>query len=358
MASLNETDLWEPGIYQLEEDDPVLGGPQGIDNLAPRQLASRSRYQRLRSVTPWDIALPYPEGAYAAHGGKTWRSLAPSTGVQPGSDATKWERWGFTASEMGAEISAHEAKEDPHTQYVKVAGDEMQGPLLLQAPAQFDQSAQAATAAHVQRALGSNAGFRLIAVSTALTHADIGKMVACSSLANPVVVTLPPVAGLPPGAVVEISALAGTLGVTIQPAGAERIYFVGNTPAVTPVMRFGDTARLLWTGFEWDIVGGSLQLKYSAPFGAQLSASWYQLNPSGLLVQGGTATTTSSGVTVNFPVAFPGAVLGVNLTVITNSGAGAFATSFPPALTGMYVQGWSTNATQIATTVSWTAWGK
>jgi len=42
MADLSETATWEPGIYQIEETDPVQGGPNGIDNLPHRQLANRT----------------------------------------------------------------------------------------------------------------------------------------------------------------------------------------------------------------------------------------------------------------------------------------------------------------------------
>lgn len=44
MANLPETITWETGIYQLETTDPVLGGPDGIDNLQAKQLANRTRY--------------------------------------------------------------------------------------------------------------------------------------------------------------------------------------------------------------------------------------------------------------------------------------------------------------------------
>ncbi|SDZ71313.1 hypothetical protein SAMN05518854_11778 [Variovorax sp. YR266] len=122
MANLNESDLYEAGIYQLEEDDPVLGGPTGIDNLAPRQLANRTRYQRLRNVTPWDASLPYPANvAYVSYGGSTWKSVGESTNVAPGSDAAKWVRWGYTAAELasalGDAVTVHEGKSDPHPQY-------------------------------------------------------------------------------------------------------------------------------------------------------------------------------------------------------------------------------------------------
>lgn len=42
MANLEETGRWEAGIYQFETSDPVMGGPNGIDNLPTRQLANRT----------------------------------------------------------------------------------------------------------------------------------------------------------------------------------------------------------------------------------------------------------------------------------------------------------------------------
>ena len=42
MANLNETAQWETGIYQLETSDPVMGGPDGIDNRQAKQLAHRT----------------------------------------------------------------------------------------------------------------------------------------------------------------------------------------------------------------------------------------------------------------------------------------------------------------------------
>lgn len=46
MANLPETISYPTGIYQLELNDPVLGGAGGIDNLAPTQLASRTGWLR------------------------------------------------------------------------------------------------------------------------------------------------------------------------------------------------------------------------------------------------------------------------------------------------------------------------
>jgi hypothetical protein len=44
MANLTEAPNWEPGIYQLEESDPVQGGANGIDNLQAKQLANRTKF--------------------------------------------------------------------------------------------------------------------------------------------------------------------------------------------------------------------------------------------------------------------------------------------------------------------------
>ena len=46
MANLNESSTWEAGIYQLAETDPVQGGPDGVDNVQPRQLANRTSWLR------------------------------------------------------------------------------------------------------------------------------------------------------------------------------------------------------------------------------------------------------------------------------------------------------------------------
>lgn len=42
MAYLVETNRWETGIYQFETSDPVMGGPNGIDNRPTRELANRT----------------------------------------------------------------------------------------------------------------------------------------------------------------------------------------------------------------------------------------------------------------------------------------------------------------------------
>ncbi|MDO8931442.1 MAG: hypothetical protein Q7U97_03530 [Rhodocyclaceae bacterium] len=44
MANISEDEGWTEGIYQLEQDDLVIGGADGIDNLQAKQLAARTNY--------------------------------------------------------------------------------------------------------------------------------------------------------------------------------------------------------------------------------------------------------------------------------------------------------------------------
>ncbi|WP_019275463.1 hypothetical protein [Vibrio coralliilyticus] len=41
---LPEEAIWEEGIRQIETTDTVLGGPGGVPNIAPGQLANRTKY--------------------------------------------------------------------------------------------------------------------------------------------------------------------------------------------------------------------------------------------------------------------------------------------------------------------------
>lgn len=51
MANLVETSRWEAGIYQFETSDPVMGGPNGIDNRPTRELANRTLWLKNELAT-------------------------------------------------------------------------------------------------------------------------------------------------------------------------------------------------------------------------------------------------------------------------------------------------------------------
>ncbi|MDF1687312.1 MAG: hypothetical protein P1U50_11030 [Parvibaculaceae bacterium] len=63
MANLSEETVWEEGIYQLETTDPVLGGPDGIDNRQAKELANRTQYLKAQT----DLRAPIESPAFTGN---------------------------------------------------------------------------------------------------------------------------------------------------------------------------------------------------------------------------------------------------------------------------------------------------
>lgn len=103
MSDTTQLNEWGPGVYEYANGDVLDGGPESSETLPIRQLANRSLYQRLRNVTAWDSTLAaahgYPAGACVRHGVTTWRAIVDNN-VEPGTDPLKWERWGYSESEL------------------------------------------------------------------------------------------------------------------------------------------------------------------------------------------------------------------------------------------------------------------
>lgn len=105
MPNITTIDNWGPDVYQWADGDVLDGGPESLEVLPIKQLGNRSVYQRLRNVTPWSDTLAaaygYPQGACVMHVGFSWRAKIANN-VAPGSDATRWERWAYSESELAA----------------------------------------------------------------------------------------------------------------------------------------------------------------------------------------------------------------------------------------------------------------
>ncbi|XXQ53575.1 hypothetical protein ACA040_002246 [Xenophilus aerolatus] len=288
MANLNETDEWFAGIYQLEEDDPVLGGPAGIDNLAPRQLASRSLYQRMRNVTPWSALLAYPaDTAYVSHAGTTWKSVAASTDVQPGSDDTKWVRWAHTAAELaeaiGDSMANHVAAANPHPQYATDAD-------LAAHVAASDPHPQYATdadlAAHAA-ALNPHAQY---ATTAALNAEKFGRLLAVQRFASSGTYT--PTAGATKALVYVIGAGGGGGGGFATSSGSYSVGSGGGSGAMAVVLvpLAGGSAPVTVGAGGSSALGGAGIAGGTSSFGGTSA-------PGG--GGGGTATTATTGNSVS-----------------------------------------------------------
>lgn len=75
MANVPESAAWEPGVYQLEMSDPVLGGAEGIDNLQAKQLANRTAYLK-EEVEALALLIEGVSGGTTNHAALSNRSIA------------------------------------------------------------------------------------------------------------------------------------------------------------------------------------------------------------------------------------------------------------------------------------------
>ncbi|OOF44041.1 hypothetical protein BKK51_10265, partial [Rodentibacter trehalosifermentans] len=87
MANLKEQEKWEDGIYQIEENDPVLGGEDGITNKPIIQLANRTTWLKkvlellFGKAKPKDLTA---ESTSTADAGGHSHALAKATTTQAG----------------------------------------------------------------------------------------------------------------------------------------------------------------------------------------------------------------------------------------------------------------------------------
>lgn len=94
MANLIELEQWEEGIYQLETDDPVLGGEDGIDNLQAKQLGNRTKWLKAQLLLRALIDSPEFTGT----------PKVPT--AAPGTNNTQAASTAFTKAAIDAAIAA------------------------------------------------------------------------------------------------------------------------------------------------------------------------------------------------------------------------------------------------------------
>ncbi len=129
-------------------------------------------------------------------------------------------------------------------------------------PAQFDNSQLLINSAFLKRAGVEYSNLNSVGVSTVLANSSVGGVVSAAS-ATPINVTLPPTAGVPNGATVEVVNAGGGGAVTILPSGTDVL--TAQSGVVVPVvLGAGDNAYFIKVTGEWRLRGGSIALKYAA----------------------------------------------------------------------------------------------
>jgi len=139
-------------------------------------------------------------------------------------------------------------------------------PALLGAPTaltppQFDNSLRLVNTAFAKRMGVEYSGFAPLIASTVLGASSVGGVVVGAS-ATPINITLPPTAGVPEGATVEVVS-AGAGAVTVLAAGLDVL--ASQVAGVIPVvLGMGDNAEFVKVSGTWRLRGGSIALKYAA----------------------------------------------------------------------------------------------
>lgn len=129
-------------------------------------------------------------------------------------------------------------------------------------PPQFDNSLRLVNTTFLKRTGVEFSNLNSVGVSTVLTNSSIGSVVSASA-ATPINMTLPPTAGVPPGATIEVANAGGGGVVTILASGSDVLTSQGGV-VVPIVLGAGDNAYFIKVTGEWRLRGGSISLKYAA----------------------------------------------------------------------------------------------
>lgn len=200
--------------------------------------------------------------------------------------------------------------------------------LAGQSPPQFDSSLKLATMASVQQALGNFSGSSALNASAVFTGANAGHFYALGGPTAGQAITLPLISSVPPGYTVGFMN-GGTNTWTIKGSGSD-LFGVGLSAITSIAVSAGDQVTLMSDGSYWRLVSGSVALAYSSMFGSSINGNGYQKLPSGMIIQWGVisiTTSTSNGgqyygsSPVTFPIAFPIGLLSLSAGMQDATGA-------------------------------------
>ncbi|MCA8285763.1 gp53-like domain-containing protein [Burkholderia vietnamiensis] len=320
MTNLVETDRWEDGVYQLETSDPVVGGPEGIDNLQAKQLANRTRYLKAaiearQSDFDGHVAAADPHPQYATHA-----DLAEKVAALVAQSPEALDTLSELAKALGNDPNF--ATTITNQLALKAAID---SPAFTGAPKgttapQFDSSPRLTTNEFLQRALGSASSMKIIGAAVVMGATYAGADVVLYGNSASFTQVLPAVSSYPAGVGMRIYN-ASAFAVTIQALGNDRFSAAGGTIA-SIIVGPGDSLYVSSTGaINWELIGGSAAMQWSFAFDATLDVSGSQRLPSGLIEKWGVAKTDVNGeITIVFPKRFPNAAFSA---VANHAGGGA-----------------------------------
>ncbi|MBH9723927.1 hypothetical protein JAO10_26705 [Burkholderia contaminans] len=357
MTNLIEIERWEDGVYQLETSDPVVGGPDGIDNLQAKQLANRTRYLKRaiesgQSNFDAHTAAVDPHPQYATHA-----DLADKVAALVAQSPETLDTLSELAKALGNDPNFATTITSALALKAPIDSPVLTGAPKGPTPPQFDSSTRLATMAALQRALGSASSTKTLGAPVVIDVTYAGADVVFYGNSGPFTQVLPAVSTYPSSVGMRFYN-ASAYPVTIQTAGSDKFSALSGSVASIVVGAGDSLAISAYLPGNWEVMGGSVALQWSSLFGASLVLNGFEKLPSGLIRQWGFVTTNSSGlVTVTFPIAFPNMQLGSIATINASMTTGLVSTS-NYSKTGMAVgvRDYQTGVGAPAA-VNYTAWG-
>lgn len=311
MTNLVESDVWEDGIYQLETSDPVLAGPDGVDNLQAKQLANRTRFLKEQQAAHAAAADPHTQYA-------TKTALADALAALVNASPATLDTLNELATALGDDPNFAATMTNVLALKAALDSPSFTGTPKAPTPAQFDSTTKLATMAALRQAGFQISGIQTPAASTTLDASYAGGI---AILAAAGTYTLPLSTSMPNGATIKF--FVSQTGAILARNGGDSIN-VNGTGLASISLNVGDHLTLVnQTNGGWLAIDGSGQLPYSAKFAASLAATGYQKLPSGLIIQWGTTLVPANNVvgTITLPIAMPNVILSASLTAQTPPGA-------------------------------------
>lgn len=185
--------------------------------------------------------------------------------------------------------------------------------------AQFSSNASVATTEFVQRALGNLSGGTTISATGSLASSSVGDFINVAMPTPGGTVSLPAANSVPPGS--QYTLMNQGQSYFLSRSGADTLSTDGSI-STTLAIPVGGAVFAISNGSNGWLVAGSGVVGRQGDFGSSLATNGYQKLPSGLIVQWGYSSFSTSGAqatrSFTYPIAFTSQVFTVHATSVHN----------------------------------------
>lgn len=298
----------------------VASGAAAVGSTAGAALAAFGSAGTATTAARSDHTHPFPTAANVG--------AAPTSHTHTIANVTDWPA-AVTMTEVGylngvtsaiqTQLNGKAASSHTHAAYAPLADPVFTGNPTAPTPSQFDNDTSIATTAFVRKLGLMLNGVTDNPTSGALTAAHAGATVGVDSNIR-TTVQLPLDSNIPVGTVFHVIGVIGVGKFNVYPPSGGYIA-IGSTNLGTNIpvtLNMGDGAFFIkYSDYVYEMMGGiSGDI---SNFNKLFSNPGFQRFPNGLIIQWGYLVNTSNQMVINYPIAFPTAMLGMPVFGTVNS---------------------------------------